>query len=79
MTHLEFHCSSEKATALLKAARLYDEGVELEPARRGKWLMITDSKHCGVCSECQRQDYIDPLATHCRYCGAKMDGGSNEK
>lgn len=49
------------------------ETIEAEPVRHGKWLMITDSKHCGVCSVCFRQDYIDPLATHCRYCGAKMD------
>ena len=47
--------------------------IEPETVRRGKWLMITDSKHCGVCSVCSRQDFIDPLATHCRYCGAKMD------
>ena len=47
--------------------------IEAEPVRHGKWMMITDSKHWGVCSECSRQDYIDPLATHCRYCGAKMD------
>lgn len=47
--------------------------IEAEPVRHGKWLMITDSKHCGVCSVCFRQDSIDPLATHCRYCGAKMD------
>ena len=47
--------------------------IETEPVRHGKWLMITDSKHCGVCSVCLRQDFIDPIATHCRYCGAKMD------
>lgn len=49
------------------------ETIEAEPVRHGKWLMITDGKHCGVCSVCFRQDYIDPIATHCRYCGAKMD------
>ena len=51
----------------------YARTIEAEPVRHGKWLMITDSKHCGVCSVCFRQDYIDPIATHCRYCGAKMD------
>lgn len=54
--------------------------IEAEPVRHGRWLMITDSKHCGVCSVCFRQDFIDPLATHCRYCGAKMDlEGNHEK
>lgn len=27
MTHLEFNCSDEKAVALIRASRLYDEGV----------------------------------------------------
>lgn len=36
MTKLVFHCSDEKATALLKAARLFDEGAELEPVVRCK-------------------------------------------
>ena len=26
----------------------------------------------GVCSNCNHLDNIDPLATHCRYCGAKI-------
>ena len=31
--------------------------------RQGDW---------GVCSNCHRSDHIDPLATHCRYCGARL-------
>ena len=40
MTKLELTCSDEKATFLLRAARLYDEGVELEPVRHGSWKHI---------------------------------------
>lgn len=42
---------------------------ELRP--KGEWV-LKDGKGNGVCSHCNRQDKIDPLATHCRYCGAKM-------
>lgn len=31
--------------------------------RQGDW---------GVCSNCHRSDHIDSLATHCRYCGARL-------
>ena len=31
MTHLEFECSDEKALFILKAARLYDEGLRNLP------------------------------------------------
>lgn len=37
MTHLEFDCSDEKAVALLRASRLYDEGVK--PA---EWISVED-------------------------------------
>ena len=37
----------------------------------GKWIM--KDKGAGVCSNCNRQDHIDPLSKYCRYCGAKMD------
>ncbi len=36
---------------------------------QAKWI-LKDDKGNGVCSNCHRQDAIDPLATHCRYCGA---------
>lgn len=39
---------------------------------RAKWI-LQDGKGNGVCSACNRQDRIDPLATHCRYCGAIMN------
>jgi hypothetical protein len=45
MTHLEFTCSDEKATALLKAARLFDEGVK--PA---EWINVKDRLPMGMTS-----------------------------
>ena len=36
-----------------------------------KWENVQSGKGC--CSNCHRLDSIDPLATHCRYCGAVMD------
>lgn len=37
---------------------------------RGEWKMCSNNK--GICSECHKQDGIDPLAKFCRYCGAPM-------
>lgn len=42
----------------------------VEKVRRGEWQMVSNGS--GVCSECHRQDKIDPLAKFCRYCGAPM-------
>lgn len=36
-----------------------------------KWENIQNGYGC--CSNCHRMDDVDRLATHCRYCGAKMD------
>ena len=41
-----------------------------------KWENVQNGKGC--CSNCHRLDGIDNLATHCRYCGAKMDGGNED-
>lgn len=49
--------------------------IDCEPVRHGEWIIKSDDNSFGVCSWCNRSDHIDPLATHCRYCGAKMDGG----
>ena len=40
-----------------------------------KWVLVGDGVGC--CSNCHRLDSIDKLATHCRCCGAKMDGDGN--
>ena len=33
---------------------------------------LKQSNGYAVCSHCCHGDYVDPLATHCRYCGALM-------
>ena len=43
---------------------------QVEKAWKGEWQMVSNGN--GVCSECHRQDKIDPLAKFCRYCGAPM-------
>ena len=44
----------------------------------GKWELVDHVFATGICSNCHRQDNIDALATHCRYCGARMDGKDGE-
>lgn len=47
--------------------------ADVAPVRHGQWIIVDTEKGKGVCSNCNRQDSIDPLATHCRFCGARMD------
>lgn len=58
----------EMCTRALKNLPTVD-AVEVVHAR---WENVQNGKGC--CSNCNRLDGIDNLATHCRYCGAKMDG-----
>ena len=51
--------------------------ADVVEVRHGEWI-LKDSNGKGVCSVCNRLDRIDSLATHCRYCGAKMDGERKE-
>ena len=44
--------------------------ADVQPVARAVWLAEKDG--VGICSNCNRLDHIDPLATHCRYCGAEM-------
>lgn len=37
-----------------------------------KFELVNNGK--GVCSNCNRLDFIDNTAKYCRYCGARMDG-----
>ena len=76
MTKLEFVCSDEKATFLLRAARLFDEGVELEPVKRGNWEDLHDKDEwygeiykCNLCGGLSIGG-----DEYCARCGAKMDG-----
>ena len=48
---------------------LVSRGVVVQETAR--WF-LEDGKGNGTCSNCNRQDKIDPLATHCRYCGARF-------
>ena len=47
--------------------------ADVAPVRHGQWILVDTEKGIGVCSNCNRQDRIDHLATHCRFCGARMD------
>lgn len=60
------------ATLILREAPTVD-AVEVIHA---KWENVQKGKGC--CSNCHRLDSVDILATHCRYCGAKMDGGNED-
>lgn len=44
--------------------------ADVRPVVRAFWVGEKDG--IGICSNCKRLDHIDPLATHCRYCGAEM-------
>ena len=44
--------------------------VDVRPVVRAFWVGEKDG--IGICSNCKRLDHNDPLATHCRYCGAEM-------
>lgn len=47
--------------------------ADVAPVVHGKWILVDTEKWIGVCSNCNRQDRIDHLATHCRFCGARMN------
>lgn len=47
--------------------------ADVSPVLHGQWILVDTDKWIGVCSNCNRQDSIDHLAKHCRFCGARMD------
>lgn len=49
--------------------------ADVVEVKHAQWIGVQNGRGC--CSNCHRQDGIDPIATHCRYCGAKMDGKEN--
>lgn len=79
MTKLEFVCSDEKSVVLLKAARLFDEGVELEPVRHGYWIQSKSVPAYHSCSYCHAAHKMHEscntyvLLNYCPNCGTKMD------
>lgn len=46
--------------------------VEAVPVIHARWA-FRQSNGYAVCSHCCHEDRVDTTATHCRYCGAKMD------
>ena len=50
--------------------------LEAQLPKDAHWVAVENGH--GVCSNCNRQDSIDNMATHCRYCGAKMKGANDE-
>lgn len=42
--------------------------LEKEPQH---WSLVDGTS--GVCPNCHKQDYIDPLAKYCRYCGTRLE------
>ena len=60
----------KEAVALALSALRPVSREQVEKVWRGEWQMVSNGS--GVCSECHRQDKIDPLAKFCRYCGAPI-------
>ena len=50
--------------------------IEATPVVHGRWEAVHDG--WGRCPNCHRMDSIHEKATHCRFCGAKMDGGVSD-
>lgn len=79
MTEITIIREDEKATAILKAIRLIDEGAELAPVVHGRWGMpdheFSDYWSCSACGD-EFFFECDPRENNCHYCpscGAKMD------
>ena len=50
--------------------------IEATPVVHGRWEAVHDG--WGRCPNCHRMDSIHEKATHCRFCGTKMDGGVSD-
>lgn len=55
---------------------VYEE-LKAQLPKEAHWVAV-DNGH-GVCSNCNRQDSIDNMATHCRYCGARLTKGEHDE
>ena len=65
-----YHHSSGVQHTVLREALNRVPAADVRPVVRAFWVGEKDG--IGICSNCKRLDHIDPLATHCRYCGAEM-------
>ena len=50
--------------------------IDAVPVVHGRWEAVHDG--WGRCPNCHRMDSIHEKATHCRFCGTKMDGGVSD-
>ena len=58
------------AADALEAAEKRIAELEAQLPKEAHWVAVQNG--VGVCSNCNRQDRIDNLATHCRYCGSRI-------
>lgn len=76
MTEIQVIREDEKATAILKAIRLIDEGVEVGQVKHGRWVNNVDAYP--ECTECGYMPMYDPAvddiwySPYCPCCGAQM-------
>ena len=62
-----------KSEWFIKAEDFFAAPAEdVAPVVHARWV-LRQSNGYAVCNHCCHGDHVDPLATHCRYCGAKMD------
>ena len=50
--------------------------ADVQTVVHGRWEAVHDG--WGRCPNCHRMDSIHEKATHCRFCGTKMDGGVSD-
>ena len=65
-----YHHRTEIQHNALREALNRTPAADVQPVVRAFW--VGEMEGVGICSNCKSFDYIDPLATHCRYCGADM-------
>lgn len=53
--------------------------IKAEPVRYGRWLWDGKHHYCSVCSGTRYHDLVLGMdAAYCSYCGAKLDGETDE-
>ena len=74
MTEIQVIREDKKATAILEAIRLIDEGAELAPVVHGWWAPDWWRPKCSLCGF-QGSVFDIPVNpfNYCPNCGAKMD------
>ena len=64
-----------------EAVNMAIEALNAEPVCHGKWIDPASSEcyRCSVCEEYVQQPMPKVLYHYCPWCGAKMDGVSNDR